>query len=419
MIAYAPGRPIGDGELRERLGEALAGLDVRAKRVLAIIPDDTRTLPMPAAFETIAEVCAPQARTLSFLIALGTHPPLTEAELARHLGPRLHDFPGVQILQHRWDDPAALAQVGTIVREEMAEISGGLLREEVPVRVNRAVLEHDFLLILGPVFPHEVAGFSGGHKYFFPGIAGPDMLHISHWLGALITNPKVNGHRDTPVRALIERAAGLVPTPRTGISLVMRGQSLVGLFVGEVKDAWEAAAALSAEVNIVWADRTYSTVLSMAPTMYRELWTAGKCMYKLEPVVEDGGTLIIYAPHLHEVSVTHGKWLREVGYHTRDYFLAQWDQYRNVPWAVLAHSTHVKGIGTYRGGMERPRIEVILATGIPENVCRRINLGYRDPTTIRPEAFMGREEEGILAVPNAGEMLWRLADGTVPDIDRL
>lgn len=419
MIAYAPGRPIGDKEFREHLSEALAGLAVRGKRVLVVVPDNTRTLPMPAVFETIATTVGPRARSLSFQIALGTHPSLTEEDLVRHLGPRLHDFPGIQILQHRWDDPTALVQVGTITAEEMGRISGGLLHERVPIRVNRAVVEHDLALLVGPVFPHEVVGFSGGHKYLFPGISGPEILHASHWLGALITNPKVNGHRDTPVRALIERAAATVPTPRAGISLVMRGYDLVGLFVGEVQKAWREAAALSAEVNIVWAERAYHTVLSMAPPMYRELWTAGKCMYKLEPVVEDGGTLIIYAPALHEVSATHGKLLLKVGYHTRDYFVSQWERFRNVPWAVLAHSTHVKGIGTYRDGIERPRIEVVLATGISRELCRRINLGYRDHGSLQPEAYMGQEDKGVLAVPNAGETLWRLKDGTVPDIDHL
>jgi nickel-dependent lactate racemase len=417
MIAHAPGRPISNEEMRERLGEALAQLDVRGKRVVAIVPDDTRTLPMPAVFETIATTLGPRARSVTVLIALGTHPPLTDDELGRHLGPRWRTFPRVTVLQHRWNDPAALVQVGTVAREEMEAISGGLLSAEVPVRVNRGVLDHDFALLVGPVFPHEVVGFSGGHKYLFPGVSGPEMLHTSHWLGALITNPKVNGHRDTPVRALIERAASAVPTPRAGLSLVMRGHDLVGLFVGEVREAWAAATELSAQVNIVWAERAYSTVLSMAPPMYRELWVAGKCMYKLEPVVADGGTLIIYAPDLREVSATHGRWLTEVGYHVRDYFLSRWDQFRKVPWAVLAHSTHVKGIGTYRDGVEKPRIEVVLATGIPEPVCRKLNLGHRDPATVRPETFASGDE--ALVVPNAGETLWRLKDGTVPDIERL
>ncbi len=418
MQAYAPGRPIGTGELNERLAEALDGLSVRGERVVVVIPDDTRSLPMSELFGTICDVLLPKAGKLSFLIALGTHPPMGEGQLAAHLGSGWRKR-GAEVLQHAWADPRALADLGTISPDEVQEISGGLLSEEVPVQVNRAALSCDLMLLVGPVFPHEVVGFSGGHKYLFPGVSGPDMVHRSHWLGALITNPKVNGHQRTPVRELIERAASRVPTPRWGLSLVMQGHRLRGFFLGEVPDAWREAAELSAQVNITWSERSYREVLSMAPAMYRELWTAGKCMYKLEPVVADGGRLIIYAPHLSDVSPTHGAWLEKVGYHVRDYFLGQWHRFRDVPWAVLAHSTHVKGIGTYRDGVEQPRVEVVLATGIPEDVCRRINLGYRSPASVRLEDYEGREDEGVLVVPNAGETLWRRADGVIPDVDLL
>ncbi len=419
ILDYTPGRPMTTAEIRDVLPDGLARVDVAGKRVLVIIPDNTRTLPMPDLFETIAGSFSPRAAAITFLIALGTHPPLTEDELLRHLGPRMNDFPNVRIVQHEWDNPRALKRVGTITREELEEISRGLLIEEVPITINRAVLEHDLVIILGPVFPHEVVGFSGGHKYFFPGVSGPEIVHQSHWLGALITNPKVNGHKETPVRAMIERAAEFIATPQVGISLVMHGHDLMGMFVGEVKEAWSHAADLSAKLNIVWVSHPFHTVISMAPPMYWELWTAGKCMYKLEPVVADGGKLIIYAPNLREISVTHGKLIRRVGYHTRDYFLGQWDRFKDVPRAILAHSTHVRGIGTYQNGVEHDRVEVILATGIPEEICRAINLGYIDPAAIDPDEYVNREDEGILVVPNAGEMLYRLADGTVPDIDRL
>jgi lactate racemase len=134
----------------------------------------------------------------------------------------------------------------------------------------------------------------------------------------------------------------------------------------------------------------------------------GKCMYKLEPVVADGGELIIYAPHIHEISITHGALIRRIGYHCRDYFLKQWEKYKTVPWGVLAHSTHVRGIGTYEDGIEHCRIQVTLATGIPKEVCQEINLGYRDPATIDLKEFANREEEGVLLVPKAGEMLYHL-----------
>jgi len=419
IFFYTPESAIPEAELKEKLREALAGIGKSGERWLVIVPDDTRTLPMPTIFEALAGELTPKVKELAFLIALGTHPPMTEDQLDAHFGPARRAHPGIKIFQHAWEDPSALTKVGEITPDEMEEISGGLLRVTVEVEINRLVLEYDRLLIVNPVFPHEVVGFSGGHKYLFPGISGPKVVNVSHWLGALITNPKVNGHKETPVRDMIERAAARVPTPRLGLSLVLSGHEVVGLFLGEVREAWSAAADLSSEINIRWTDRPYHTVISVAPGMYRELWTAGKCMYKLEPVVARGGTLIIYAPHIQEISPTHGEWLLAVGYHVRDYFLAQWERFKGVPWAVLAHSTHVKGIGTFRGGAERPRIEVILATGIPEEVCRRINLGYRDPASVELDGFRGREEEGILVVPNAGEQLWRLSDGTVPDIDKL
>ncbi len=419
ILSYTPGRPMGKQEVEARLGEALEEIDVAGKKVLVIVPDDTRTLPMPTFFETIGTRLAPRAATVTFLIALGTHPPLSDATLRRHLGTRMSEFGNVHILQHEWDNPGVLSQVGKITRQEIEEISGGLLSEEVPVTINRAVLEHDLVIILGPVFPHEVVGFSAGHKYFFPGVSGPEMVHHSHWLGALVTSPKTIGHKETPVRAMIEHAAALVTTPQVGISIVMRGNDLLGLFVGDVDDSWSAAADLSAKENIIWVEHPFNTVLSMAPAMYCELWTAGKCTYKLEPVVADGGRVIIYAPSLSEISVTHGKLIRRVGYHTRDYFLGQWNRFKRVPRAILAHSTHVKGIGTYCDGVEHDRMEVVLATAIPEGLCREINLGYIDPSTIDPAEYENHEGEGILVVPHAGEILFRLADGTVPDVDKL
>ncbi len=416
--SLVPGVPIPEPDLRAFLEEALDGVARAGEHLLVVVPDDTRTLPMTTIFAQLRHLLAPRVARLTVLVALGTHPPMTPAQLDAHLGPGW-DRPGVAVRQHEWRNPEALALLGVIPASVIDELSGGRLAEPVPVRIHRLALDADRILIVNPVFPHEVVGFSGGHKYFFPGIAGAEILDVSHWLGALITNPKVNGHRDTPVRSLIEKAADLVSTPRSGLSLVMRGHDLVGAFAGEVREAWAAAADLSARTNIVWTDRAYDRILSVAPLMYRELWTAGKCMYKLEPVLADGGELVIYAPHIDAISPTHEDWILRVGYHTRDYFLAQAARFQDVPRAILAHSTHVKGIGRYEAGIERPRAQVVLATGIPEPVCRRINLGYLDPRTIDPDAFADREDAGVLLVPNAGETLYRLADGTVPDIDRL
>jgi nickel-dependent lactate racemase len=278
----------------------------------------------------------------------------------------------------------------------------------VAVEINRRLFDYDHVIIVGPVFPHEVVGFSGGNKYLFPGVGGPRILNFFHWLGAVITTPKVIGHKWTPVRRVVDRAAALVQVPKLCFAMVVEGKGLAGLFAGTPEAAWDAASDLSRELHIRCVDRPFHTILACAPPMYDELWTAGKCMYKLEPVLADGGELIIHAPHLSEISVTHGRLIAEVGYHCRDYFLRQWDRFKSYPWSVLAHSTHVHGLGTYEDGIERPRARVTLATRIPEAQCRAVNLGYRDPASVRIEDFAGREAEGILLVPKAGEILYRL-----------
>jgi nickel-dependent lactate racemase len=211
---------------------------------------------------------------------------------------------------------------------------------------------------------------------------------------------------------VIDRAARMVPRPVACLALVVTHDVLAGLFFGSPEDAWRAAAELSAKTHIVYAARPFTRVLSVMPGMYDDLWTAAKGMYKLEPAVADGGEVVIYAPHITEVSYTHGRIIDEIGYHCRDYFLGQWERFRGYPGGVLAHSTHVKGLGKFdvSTGVESPRIQVTLATGIPEERCRRINLGYRDPRGIRTEEWAGREQEGTLLVPRAGEMLYRLGE---------
>ncbi len=270
------------------------------------------------------------------------------------------------------------------------------------------MLEHDHVIVCGPVFPHEVVGFSGGNKYFFPGLSTGAMIDQTHWLGALFTSSAIIGHQHTPVRRVIDQAAQLIPVPRHSLCAVVTQQGVAGLFAGAPEDAWSRAADLSAQLHVLYTDRPYRRVLSVLPEMYDELWVGAKGMYKTEPAIADGGEVIIYAPHLQRISLTHGVWIEKVGYHVAEYFQKQWDRFGDVPLAVLAHSTHVKGPGTFENGIEWPRIHVTLATGIPAEVCRAINLGYADPASINPEDWAGREDEGILLVPHAGETLYRL-----------
>lgn len=399
-------------EIHAFIVEACGTMALDGKSVLFIIPDQTRSMPMPLVFRALHDAVHGRAKKMDYLIALGTHPPMTDAMIHTLLGitpeERAGKYGDIGIFNHDWKNPEALTRVGAFTDDDIAELSGGLLRQGAEVTLNRRVLEYDLVCIVGPVFPHEVVGFSGGNKYFYPGVAGEEILNLFHWLGALITNYAINGTKHTPVRAVVDRAAAMIPVEKRCFCLTQVKKDTKAVFFGTPEEAWDRAADLSAETHIVYKDRPFKSVLALAPPMYDEIWVAGKCMYKLEPVIADGGELIIYGKHIHEVSVTHGRLIARIGYHVRDYFVKQMDRFADIPGGILAHSTHVRGMGSYEDGVEKPRVTVTLATSIPEAECRAINLNYRDPDSINPDDWRDREDEGLLLVPDAGEILYRL-----------
>jgi nickel-dependent lactate racemase len=314
------------------------------------------------------------------------------------------------VVNHQWWDPGTFANLGTIPAARLEELSEGRLSMDVPVLLNRAVVEHDVALVVGPVLPHEVVGISGGNKYFFPGVAGQAIIDVSHWLGALITSAEIIGTTGiTPVRALINEGAALVPARKLAFCVVGVSGSLDlhSVSFGDTLAAWADAAQVCAATHVTYLDEPVSRVISIIPQMYEDIWTGAKGFYKLEPAVADGGEVILYAPHITEISTSHPE-INEIGYHCRDYFVKQWDRFKHVHWGTLAHSTHLRGAGTYDAvtGEERLRVKVTLATRIPEEVCHAANLGYLDPDSIDLAAEEADEE--TLVVPNAGEVLFRL-----------
>jgi nickel-dependent lactate racemase len=144
------------------------------QRVLVLIPDHTRTLPLPFLFQALVEMLR-DTRQLDFMVALGTHPPLSEGQLCSLVGisseERESDFGQIGLLNHAWDTPSALVTLGTMEQDEIKQIAGTHWHESLPdgveIRLNKAALEYDQIIILGPTFPHEVAGFSGGANHYF------------------------------------------------------------------------------------------------------------------------------------------------------------------------------------------------------------------------------------------------------------
>ncbi len=408
-----PDAILDDAAVREFVVRSLAGADLDGRSVCVIVPDGTRSCPLPLLLSAVHEALSGRATAVTVLVALGTHAAMDDAQLAAHLGYPDGDpaarYPGFAVLNHEWWHPQTFVTLGTIDAARVTELSEGRLREPVQVALNRAVVEHDVSLVVGPVFPHEVVGFSGGNKYFFPGVAGQEVIDFSHWLGALITSADIIGTRGiTPVRALIDQAASMIPSRRLALCLVVQSGTgaLHAAAFGPPEAAWAACADVSAQTHVRYLDAPVRRVLSIVPTKYHDMWTGAKGFYKVEPVVADGGQVIVYAPHITRISVMHPA-IEQIGYHCRDYFLKQWDRFRHHHWGDLAHSTHLRGAGTWDPEHgERGRVTVTLATGIPEDVVRAANLDYLDPASVDPDAFAA--DPGTLVVPQAGEVLFRL-----------
>ncbi|MGV0791640.1 lactate racemase domain-containing protein [Mycolicibacterium sp. XJ1819] len=423
---------LSEDEVAGFIHEQFGAYPFDGRSVCLLVPDATRTCPLPLLLRAVHGTLHGRVSRLTVLIALGTHAEMSEEALAAHLGyspGRLEQtYPGTAVVNHEWWKPQTFVDLGTISAARIAELSEGRMSLDVPVLLNRAVVDHDVAVVVGPVLPHEVVGISGGNKYFFPGVGGQRIIDVSHWLGALITSAEIIGTTGiTPVRALIDDGAALIPGEKLALCVVaaetadgatdgavgaavtspVRTSGLHSLSFGDTRASWASAAQVCAATHVTYLDEPVPRVFSIVPPMYDDIWTAAKGFYKVEPVVADDGEVILYAPHVSELSASHPE-IYDIGYHCRDYFVEHWDRFESVPWGVLAHSTHLRGAGSYDAGtgQERLRVRVTLATMIPEDVCHAANLGYLDPASVDVAAY--EADPDTLVVPRAGEMLFRL-----------
>lgn len=413
---------VGEGDLDGFVAERLADLDVDGKHVVLVVPDGTRSCPLPMLVRVMHRHLANRVMSLTAVIALGTHSYMEPDEIDRLFGvggtnadgtaqpaTLAKAYPGLVVVNHEWANPAMLVNVGHIDGSRIAELSEGRLDVGADILINRHVVESDIAIVVGPVFPHEVVGISGGNKYFIPGCASQDFIDMTHWVGALITSSEIIGTTGiTPVRAMINEGSSLIPTQRLALCCVVESGSgeLEAAAFGTCEDAWAATAKVAAQTHVTYVDEPFQRVVAVMPTRYEDIWTAAKGFYKTEPAVVDGGEIVIYAPHVTQVSEVHQE-IYEIGYHCRDYFVMQWDRFKHIHWGVLAHSTHMRGRGTYDPltGDEEFRIRVTLATGISPETCRQINVGYLDPDSVDLAALTADPDTTV--IPNAGEILFR------------
>jgi nickel-dependent lactate racemase len=412
----SPELDLSPDELRAVVEEALSGVQPGA-RVLAIIPDKTRDDNTDLLFPfAAAALLARKAAQFDALVAQGTHAPMTAEEKRKKIG--LSDgsqAPGLgQVYDHRWNRPEELVQLGELSAARVRELTGGLISDAVPVNLNRLLGPgvYDTVLIFGATVPHEVAGFAGGAKYFFPGVAGPDLTHATHWLGALASIENVIGRVETPTRHLIEAAADFVPARVVSLnSVVTRDDSgrlrTHALFAGDFRLALRRAASVSRQVHIKYTGRKYGRVVALLDEHYDELWVGGKASYKLGSVIEEGGELIIYAPHLTAISETHGRLIEKYGYAPLDRVreMVALSEELRANLCVAAHLAHVSYAGRLdHDGRVAPRYRITLASALDEATCRRVNLGFMDHRRFRREDY--EADPDTLVVERAGRDLY-------------
>lgn len=398
--------------ITEQVQQTFTRYHLRGKRLLVIIPDNTRSAPIDRFFSLFYDYYYPELKQLDYLIALGTHALLTDEQKYLRVGiteaEKKEKYSSINIYNHLWQKEETFTTIGTISASDMAEISEGSFQEQSEISLNKMIFDYDAVLVIGPVFPHEIAGFSGYTKYLFPGICGWNFIDDTHWLGALKTNIDTIGNIDTPARRMMNKAASLVTVPVIYFNLVVDEEGLKGLFVGDSDDSWRQAANLSAEINISYEPQKYDRVFSVASSKYEDYWTGAKAFYKLEPIIADGGEIVVYAPHINEISFTHDDLLRKIGFHVVDYFKAHLDdKYCGLPKTALAYSALVKGKGRYEYGRESTRISHKLAVGIPRERLESINLEWADYHNYNIGNLQELKAEGFKVVMNAGETLYK------------
>lgn len=412
----SPDLDLSPSDLRAILEQALLQVAPGA-RVLGIIPDKTRDDNTDVLFPLAAEILsARRVEQFDALVAQGTHVPMSDDEKRLKVGIGSDSStPGLgQIFDHRWNVPEELTTIGELSAAEVTRLTSGLITEAVKVNLNRLLAPgiYDTILIFSATVPHEVAGFAGGAKYLFPGVAGPDLTHATHWLGALASIENVIGRVETPTRHMIEAAADFVSAQIITLnSVVTRDDDNVlrthALYAGDFREAFRRAAEISRQVHIKYTGRKYRRVVALLDEHYDELWVGGKASYKLGAIIEAGGELIIYAPHLHSISETHGRLIEKYGYapldRVREMVALSTELQNNL--AVAAHLAHVSYAGQRdEDGHVVPRFRITMASALDEETCRRVHLGFMDYRQFKREDY--ENDPDTLVVEKAGRDLY-------------
>lgn len=365
----SPDREISDRETDIYLKRLVDAMPTGLKKVLLIPPDFSRFHSGAGAICSRLYKLLAKRATVELLPALGTHRPMTAAEITQMFPDVPHDL----IRIHDWQE--GLTPMGAIPGERLRELSGGKVDYTVNIEIDQLIAlgKHDAIISVGQVVPHEVIGMAGGNKNVLVGCAGPDTINKSHFLGAVCNMESIMGCIESPVRALLNEAEDclLAHLPMMYI-LTVRAKNAVGqlvtrgLFAGNDRENYVRAARLSRQVNIFKTPRLKKVVVYLDPGEFQSTWLGNKAIYRTRMALADNGELLILAPGLIEFgeAVINERMIRRYGYHGTPATLqavAEDAELRNSLGAA-AHLIHGSSEGRFAityapGGLSRADIE--------------------------------------------------------------
>ena len=271
-------------------------------KVLLLIDDHSRSTPVRAILPLVLEqlkIAGVSDDSITILVALGTHRPMTAAEMEARVGPEI--FAKISVLNHAWDDPASLQYMG-------ATTAG------TDIWVNKLAVEADYIIGIGHIVPHRVAGYSGGGKIIQPGISGPVTTGKTHWLSAYYSAQEVLGQPDNPVRREIEEVA-----LRVGLKFIVNvvqdsAGKIAGVFAGHPTAAHRAGCKFAESIYGVHVAKKADIVITEAYPTESELWLATKALQAADIVVKPEGVIILLAACPEGISCSHGPLIEKYGF---------------------------------------------------------------------------------------------------------
>ena len=341
--------------IREALLKSLEGRTL--KNVLIIPPDYTRFHSNSGYITNVYyHALVDNGCEVDILPALGTHVPVTREEAAIMFG----DIPYEKFIPHNWRTD--VMKIGEVPAEYLEEITGGLWHDPVDVEINRLVMDekYDLILSIGQVVPHEVIGMANHAKNLFVGVGGADMINKSHMVGAVYGMERMMGKDHTPVRKIFdygmehflnERPILFVLTVCTAPGGNIRTH---GLFIGDKRNALEAAIALAQEKNIDFVETGMKKcVVYLTPDEFHSTWLGNKSVYRTRMAIADGGELLVLAPGIERFGEDEqvDKLIRKYGYRGRLNTLEQFEKPENQDlrdnMGAAAHLIHGSSDGRF------------------------------------------------------------------------